>query len=93
MSSDIEEAIERAKTRGLIWLNEFKVKPCEDQVEFLAKTLFYAIEHDPCGYPNGKAHWDEIPEIDHNYEAGTDKLRYREAAEMAVKLVGYMGKE
>ena len=93
MSSDIEEAIERAKTRGLIWLDEFKVKPREDQVEFLAKTLFYAIEHDPYGYPNGKAHWDEIPEIDHNYRAETDKFRYREAAEMAVKLVGYMEKE
>jgi hypothetical protein len=35
----------------------------------------------------------EIPEIDHNYRAETDKFRYREAAEMAVKLVGYMEKE
>lgn len=92
MSEDIlDGAIARAKERGRIWLEEFKTKKHEDQMEYLAKALFYAIEHDPYGYPNGRAHWDEIPDIDKEYKCGTDQWRYKRAAEMAIKIVGYMG--
>ena len=94
MSEDIlDGAIARAEERGKIWLEKFKTMPLEEQMEYIAQRLFYAIEHDPYGYPNGRAQWDEIPDIDKEYKCGTDKYRYKLAAEVAVKIVGYMGEE
>ena len=94
MSEDtLGKAREAAVERGKIWLEKFKTSPLEEQIEYLAQELFYAIEHNPYGSPNGRQHWHEIPDVDENYVSGTDKLRYKYAAETAVKIVGYMGLE
>jgi hypothetical protein len=94
MSEDVlDEAIARAKERGKVWLEDFKNRPYEERVDYLAQKLFYAIEHDPYGYPNGRPHWDEILDVDEDYKCGIDKWRYRRAALMAVKTIGYMGDE
>lgn len=87
---ELESAKDRALQRGLTWLEEFKRKPLEDHLEYLAQTLYSTIELDPYGYPNGRPSWSELPEIDTNHKLGTDKFRYRTAAEHAYKIFQYM---
>lgn len=88
--TDLESALQQARGRGDQWIAAFKASSYDDQIEHLAEHLYYAIEHDPYGYPNGRARWDEIPEIDLNCRVDTDKLRYRRAAKSALKLSKYM---
>lgn len=81
--------MERAIERGNTWLSEFKQKSHEEHIEFLAQSLYRAIELDPYGFPNGRPDWTELPEIDTNYAHRIDKFRYRNAALEAYKIFQY----
>lgn len=78
--TSLEKALQAAQERSKEWTQKLRSMTREELIEEMARRLFYAIEHDPYGYPNGRATWDEIPEIDENFEIGMDKERYRVAA-------------
>jgi len=88
-----ESARDRALARGKVWLKEFQTRSYEDQIEFLAQELYYCIEHYPYGSPNGRPHWNEIPDIDTDHKIGIDQERFKEAAKCAIRIFGYMKKE
>ena len=87
MINEYEQALIAAKKRGLEFMNEFYYLSDENKIDNIAQLLYGAIELDPYGYPNGRATWDELPEIDENHKFGTDKLRYREAARKMIKII------
>lgn len=97
-TQEFSESKKRAIERGRLWLEEFKKRSQEEQIEYMAAEIYASVALDPYGYPNGRRRWDELPEIDNDHTAARsgkyllvqDKYRYRQAAQMAYRIAQWM---
>ena len=94
VSSCVKEhlAINRARERGIDYMNNFNSLTKQEKIEVIAKLIYRTSYLDPFGYPNGQPDWDELPELDIDFKIGLDKYRFINAAEQVYKMLNWTSK-
>ena len=91
VSSCVKEnsAMNRARERGICYMDNFNILSKEEKIEIIAKLIYRIICLDPFGYPNGQPDWDDLPDVDSNFEVGVDKYRFVDSAEQVYRIINW----